>query len=100
MIWSPLAGGRVVNGTSPTELRVRAALTELGAELGRTAGKPAATPEQVALSWILRHPSRPLPVVGTSSLPRLQALVAAESLQLTREQWHGIWTAAMGCDVP
>jgi predicted oxidoreductase len=69
------------------------ALRQVGEELG------GAGPDQVALAWVLAHPSQPLPVLGTGKLARLQAAVTAEQYQLTREQWFTIWQAAAGHEV-
>lgn len=44
------------------------------------------TPTQVALAWLLGHSPVVLPIPGTARLDHLEENVAAESLQLTREQ--------------
>lgn len=94
MIWSPFAGGAIFGGDSAAARRVQQALAQVGAELG------GATADQVALAWVMRHPARPLPVLGTGQLARLEAAVAAEALTLTRQQWFTIWEAGAGAEVP
>jgi predicted oxidoreductase len=93
MLWSPLGGGRLFSGQDEQALRVRAALRELAARHGTV-------PETVAYAWLLRHPSRPIPVTGTRSLERLRQATAALDLKLTREEWYGVWQASMGHPVP
>jgi predicted oxidoreductase len=93
MLWSPLGGGRLLSGQDEQALRVRAALCELAARHGTA-------PETVAYAWLLRHPSRPIPVTGTRSLERLRQATAALDLKLTREEWYGVWQASMGHPVP
>ena len=56
--------------------------------------------QQVALAWLLRHPARVLPVMGTGKIERLREAVAAESLTLDRQQWFTIWEASAGHEVP
>ncbi|MCB9450532.1 MAG: aldo/keto reductase [Anaerolineaceae bacterium] len=94
MAWSPLGGGRLFNGEDQQAKRVRHTLGEVGAALG------GAALDQVALAWVMAHPSRPLPVLGTGKLERVRAAVEAESLQLTRSQWFAIWEASAGRRVP
>lgn len=94
MAWSPLGGGRLFTGDDEQPRRVREALHRVGEELG------GASLDQVALAWLLRHPARVLPVLGTGSAERLAAAVAAESLVMTRQQWFAIWQASAGQEVP
>ncbi len=94
MAWSPLGGGRLFMGDDDQARRVRAALVLVGDELG------GASLDQVALAWLLRHPARVLPVLGTGKVERLAAAVAAESLPMTRQHWFTIWQASAGQEVP
>ena len=94
MAWSPLAGGRLLSGSDAQSFRVRRALQVVGDELG---GAPA---DQVALAWILRHPARVVPVVGSGKLDRVRSAAAAAGLHLSREQWFALWTASAGQEVP
>ncbi|MNV93094.1 Oxidoreductase YdhF [compost metagenome] len=56
--------------------------------------------EQVVYAWILRLPSQPLPIIGSGKIERVRSAIAAEELQLTRQQWFRIRKAALGYDVP
>lgn len=94
MAWSPLAGGRLFGGDSEQALRLRAALAAVGEALG------GAAMNQVALAWILRHPARIIPVLGTGKIDRVRSAAHAEALALSREQWFAIWTASAGVPVP
>ncbi|NLF14251.1 MAG: oxidoreductase [Anaerolineaceae bacterium] len=94
MAWSPLAGGRLFRDDDAQSLRVRRALDEMGRELG---GAPAG---QVALAWVLRHPARIVPLLGSGRLERIRSAAAAAGLHLSREQWFALWTASAGQEVP
>jgi predicted oxidoreductase len=94
MVWSPLAGGRIFSEDSERAVRVRQALQALGQELG------GASLDQVALAWLLTHPARFVPILGSSKIERIQSAVGAESLRLSREQWFTIWSASTGTPVP
>jgi len=92
MIWSPLAGGRLFRGDDEQARRVRAVLEALGAEHGVSAAT-------VAYAWILRHPSRPVPITGSSRIEALAEATAALALRLPAEAWYRVWQASMGHEV-
>jgi hypothetical protein len=56
--------------------------------------------EQVVYAWVMMLPSQPLPLIGSGKRERIAAAVAAESIELTRQQWFRIRKAALGYDVP
>ncbi len=94
MVWSPLAGGRLFDAHDERAGRVRAALEGVGRELG------GAAVDQVALAWLLRHPARLLPVLGSGRVERIHAAAMAEGLRLDRQQWFAVWEASAGREVP
>ena len=94
MAWSPLGGGRLLDEASEQGRRLVAALTEAGRALD------GAEPMAVALAWLLAHPSRVVPVVGSSRLARLRALVGALDLPLDRQAWFALLEASRGEPVP
>lgn len=94
MAWSPLGGGRLFSGTSSREQRVRAALETAGAERGGW------TVDQVALSWLLTHPARIVPVLGTRSLDNIRSAIRISHEKLSREHWYLILEASLGHEVP
>ncbi len=93
MIWSPLAGGRIFTGQDAAAERVRQALAELQRELG--VGWVT-----LLMAWALRHPSRPLPIIGTQRIAMSREAVAALDLQLSPAQWYRLWQAGAGHEVP
>jgi predicted oxidoreductase len=93
MIWSPLASGRVLQGDDDHARRVRGALQAIA----EAHGVSLAT---AALAWVMRHPSRPIPITGSGRLEALAEAVAATRLALDREAWTGVWQASMGHEVP
>ncbi|GAA5068838.1 aldo/keto reductase [Roseibacterium beibuensis] len=90
MAWSPLAGGRLF---AEEGAAVRAVLERIGAEQGVDAAA-------VAVAWLLRHPAKILPVMGTNSLDRIAGLSDALKVTLDRQDWFEIYTAALGHEVP
>lgn len=94
MAWSPLGGGNLFTAQGGREQRVREALASVAAEHGQD------DLGAVAIAWLLRHPARPVPVLGTSKVQRLRGLASGASLELTRQQWFSIWQASAGHPVP
>jgi predicted oxidoreductase len=93
MIWSPLAGGRLMTSDDPMAVRVRDALSTVGARHGVSVAT-------MAFAWLLRHPSRPVPVAGSRRIDAMQEAVAALSVTLNAQDWTEIWSAASGHEVP
>lgn len=93
MAWSPFGGGRIFTGNSEREQRVRNELIRIGEELG------GAAIDQVALAWLLKHPSKIIPVLGTGNIDRIRGAAGALDLELSRDQWFRVWTASAGEEV-
>ena len=92
MAWSPFAGGALFAGKDVDSLRVQSCLRELSEELDME-------PQQIALSWLLKHPSNIVPVLGSGNLGRLQSQVAAAKCELPLEAWFMLLRAARGRNV-
>jgi predicted oxidoreductase len=90
MVWSPLAGGRLLGGDeSEAAQRVRWVLGSIGARLG-------VAPATVAYAWLLRHPTRPHPIVGSMRPEGLRQALAALELAIDAETWTELWQAGAG----
>ena len=48
----------------------------------------------LALAWILRHPAKMQPIVGTMNLERLRSCARAADITLRREDWYALYLAA------
>lgn len=94
--WSPLAGGRLA-APPPSASPAVQATAQLLQQIANARG---VTPEAVQLAWLLRHPAGVQPVVGTTDPARLAACCQADALQLSREEWYALLTAARGAPVP
>jgi predicted oxidoreductase len=101
MAWSPLAAGLIGEGASrllPSQevYRPEKFLPALdGVAKGRGVSRIA-----VALAWLLKHPSKILPVLGSTNPQRIRDAVKATEFELTREEWYQLLTAARGEPVP
>jgi predicted oxidoreductase len=96
LAWSPLAGGRLAEGVEaadPATRRVTARLDELARQYGTTRSA-------VAIAFVLRHPSQPIPIIGTQNPARIAATTAALHVSLTRADWYSLVVAARGEPLP
>lgn len=93
MLWSPLAGGRLLTGADEQAQRVRAVLRALGDAQG-------ASVATMAYAWLMRHPSRPVPVTGSGRIAALREAVAAMAVRMSAEDWYRVWQASIGHEVP
>jgi len=66
----------------------------LNACLDELAARYEVSSTTIALAWILRHPARMQPIVGTMNPARLKECVQAAEVQLSREEWYSIYRAA------
>ncbi len=93
LAWSPLGGGRIANPTDERSRAVAAALDAKAAEAG--VDRAAA-----AYSWIMAHPARPIPIVGTQNAARIATIPDALKPRWTRAEWYAVLQASMGENLP
>ena len=89
MAWSPLAGGALFSGDH----------SDVMSALSKVASENNVDETAVAIAWLLAHPSRILPVLGTNSLERIKGMSAALDVKMDRQTWYEIYTASLGRDV-
>jgi len=101
LAWSPLGGGQLGDGAKrllPSQQGFQSAgvvkaLDEIAhaRNVSRTA---------VALAWLLKHPSRMIPIVGSINPQRIRDAAVAMEMELTREEWYQLLFAARGAPLP
>ncbi|MFD1795975.1 oxidoreductase [Paracoccus aurantiacus] len=90
MAWSPLAGGALFGGAHP---KLLARLREIGGDYDADASA-------AAIAWLLRHPARVIPVLGTNNLDRISAMSDAMRVKLDRETWFELYELGNGFEIP
>lgn len=48
----------------------------------------------IPIAWILRHPAKIQPIVGTTNPARLKDICKAADIEVTREEWYELYKAA------
>jgi len=93
LAWSPLGGGRIGDPQDERARAVAAALDAVAAKFG--VSRAAAT-----YSWIMAHPVRAIPIVGSQRVERIEEAADAFKVRWTREDWYAVLVAARGERLP
>lgn len=67
---------------------------ELNATIDRMAKEKGVANTAIAIAWLLRHPARMQPIVGTTKPERLKDICKASDITLTRQEWYEIYRSA------
>ena len=70
------------------------AYAALNDALERIADAHGITPTGLAIAWILRHPAKMQPVIGTTNPDRVAEICRASDVVLSREEWYGLYRAS------
>lgn len=90
MAWSPLAGGALFDSKNQA----------LYNALSDIAQQQSVDVTAVAVAWLLAHPARIIPVMGTNRLARIQKLSQAIDVKMNRETWFALYEIANGHEIP
>ncbi|QQV78767.1 aldo/keto reductase [Sphingomonas aliaeris] len=93
LAWSPLGGGRIAE---PGTARERAVAVALDAKANAT-GVSRTT---AAYSWIMAHPAKVIPIVGTQNVGRIAEISDVHKVQWTRAEWYEVLVASRGEKLP
>ncbi len=67
---------------------------ELNKKINEVAEAKGVTNTAIAIAWLLRHPAKMQPIVGTTSVSRLKDICRASEIELSRPEWYEIYRAA------
>jgi predicted oxidoreductase len=86
MAWSPLGGGNLMGAQHKNIFSL--------------ASNYRASESQLALAWLLKHPSNIFPVIGTTKPERIAEAAGANAITLDLQDWFEMLKAAMGKEMP
>jgi predicted oxidoreductase len=101
LAWSPLAQGRLAaafdeKAPLPQSEHDTAAVARLRPVLADTAQAYGVTPLAIVLAWLMRHPSRIIPIYGSTRPEAIREATTADGVTLDRNSWYRILRAARG----
>lgn len=85
--WSPFQSGNGKKGLffdHPDYLELNKVVDEMAKEKGMAR-------EAIAIAWLLRHPAKMQPIVGTMNPDRIKAITKATEVSLSREEWYKLY---------
>jgi predicted oxidoreductase len=95
LAWSPLGRGTFATGGAPAaDDPRREGLLKLNEILDATAALYGVSRTVLTLAWLMKHPSRIVPIVGTIRPERIRDAALAAEIQISREEWYRIYIAA------
>lgn len=89
LAWSPLGGGRLAKALHPAAIMIADQAELYGVDI-----------TAAALSWIMAHPARPIPIVGSQSPAHIARSADAFRVEWSRAQWYAVLEAAIGERLP
>ncbi len=91
--WSPFGGG-LLFGQSKEEK-----IINIQKELQLLSNQYNASIDQLLLAWLYKHPSRIIPILGSTKIERIDSALKSLDIQISREDWYKLWQAAKGHEV-
>jgi predicted oxidoreductase len=88
MAWSPLGGGLLMTEDTP-----------LAAVMDEVANENSVDRAAVAVAWLLAHPAKILPVMGSNNIKRIKGFSDAFKVNMSRQTWFKLYEAARGYEV-
>ena len=101
MAWSPLGAGLLGDGAKrllPAQQGYKT--DDIVKVLDEIAATRGVSRTVIAFAWLLRHPSKIVPIVGTTNPGRIREAVKATEFELSREEWYRLFIAARGEPLP
>ena len=97
LAWSPLGQGRLGAGPGfAGDTRVQAVI----AALDDVAARAGVERTAVAYAWVMAHPTRAIPLIGSQNPTRIREAARAYRVEITREEWYRILVASRGQPMP
>jgi len=98
--WSPLDGGELATHhrtNAPVRHPVELNLLDVLDAIAETRGKSRTI---LALAWLLKHPAKIVPIIGSTNPDNIREAAEAAEVQLTRDEWFRLLEAARGERLP
>ncbi len=95
--WGPLKSGAVITGEDDPPSQAARDVAQLIGEMAQAKG---VSKEAIAFAWLLKHPAKIQPIIGTTKPERIKAACEADRVELTRDEWYRLFIAGRGNRMP
>jgi predicted oxidoreductase len=99
LAYSPLGGG-VLTGRNWEQHDKDARVQTLKEAFDKFGDKYDATPSQLSLAWLMHHPARIIPLLGSNRPENIRDGADATRIELSREDWYSLWVTGRGVVLP
>jgi predicted oxidoreductase len=89
--WNPL--GSLLSEKGDRETRIIEVATSLSEKYGVSLNA-------LFIAWLMKHPARLVPVVGTTNQTSLSEMTVSVKIEMEQMDWFRLFTASTGVDVP
>ncbi len=96
--WSPLARG--IYSGAPLEKDTPKTVLETKKLVAKLAKKYNVSLDAIVLSWLMKHPAKINPVIGTTKPERIKNAMEAFDVDLTRDEWYELLVKSKGVSMP
>lgn len=100
LAYSPLGGGVLANFAALDRHADDPRAGTLRQTFHALTEKYNTTPAGLSLAWLMHHPARIIPLLGSNRPENIREGVQACQISLTREDWYTLWVAARGIPLP
>ncbi len=94
--WSPLAGINNAINKNSSKIQFKNVIKELHIQ----SKKYSCDAEAIVLAWLLKHPSKILPVIGSTQISRIKKCISSLKVDYSKEDWYRILEKRNGVEVP
>jgi predicted oxidoreductase len=101
LAWSPLGGGLLADGASDIlRHQQKYEVADTLREIDLIAQSRGVSRMVIAIAWLLKHPSKIVPIIGSTNPERIRDAANAPQVDLSREEWYRLLTIARGEPLP
>lgn len=93
LAWSPIGGGRLIKPETGRDAATAKTLQAIAKQ--QNVSLAAA-----AMGWLMAHPAKVIPIIGSQNPRRIADATTALSMQWTRDQWYDVLVASRGAPLP
>ena len=94
--WSPLAVLNKAVNKNLSKFQFKNVIDELHIQ----SKKYSCDTEAIVIAWLLKHPSKILPVIGSTQISRVKKCINSLKVDYSKEDWYRIFEKRNGIEVP
>jgi predicted oxidoreductase len=95
--WAPLANGKLTGRKMDKQADN---ITRASAVVEQLAKEKGVSGEAILIAWILRHPARIQPIIGTTNIDRIIGACQGDDVEISRDEWYKLYVAGRGENMP